>query len=295
LDGFFPAVWDDSFMSQTWVRHAPAKINLNLRILGKRPDGFHELETLMLPISLADQLTFVKRSQGIHMTCSDPSLPCDASNLVWKAAELFIQTYQVQDGVEIHLEKKTPHGAGLGGGSSDAATVLLTLREMFSVEASDHALAELSSQMGSDIPFFIYRRAAWCRGRGERIEPIELKNSYQGVLVHPGFGVPTPWAYKTFAQNPAKGERGKDLGDVILQNDLEPPVFSKYLWIPTVKEWFRSQSEVLDSMMSGSGSAVFALTREGIERESLLERFRSEFGREFFSVLFNSQTGDPIS
>ncbi|MES2309738.1 MAG: 4-(cytidine 5'-diphospho)-2-C-methyl-D-erythritol kinase [Verrucomicrobiota bacterium] len=267
-------------MSQTWVRQAPAKINLNLRILGKRADGFHELETFMLPISLADELRFIKREEGIQMTCSDASLPCDSSNLVWKAAALFLQTYAVKGGVEIHLEKKTPHGAGLGGGSSDAATVLLTLREMYQVSTSDEELAALSSQMGSDIPFFIYRKAAWCRGRGEIIEPKELRNSYQGVLVHPGFGVPTPWAYKTYAQNPSQGVCGKDLGDVILQNDLEPPVFSKYIWMyPIAEQNIRSRS------------AVFALTYPGVPREELLERFRLEFGREVFSVLFESLTG----
>ncbi len=273
-------------MSQTWLRLAPAKINLNLRILGKRPDGFHELETLMVPISLADQLTFQKREQGISMTCSDSTLPCDATNLVWKAATLFFQTYTVDGGIQIHLEKKTPHGAGLGGGSSDAATVLLALREIYQVEVSDEALAVLSSQMGSDIPFFIYQQAAWCRGRGEIIEPIELLSSYQGILVHPGFAVPTPWAYQTYAQNPSRGESGVDLGFVILQNDLEPAVFSKYAWIPTVKRWFQEQPEVLDSMMSGSGSAVFALIKSGENRKAVFDRFRAEFGDDLFSVLF---------
>ena len=273
-------------MSQTWLRLAPAKINLNLRILGKRPDGFHELETLMVPISLADQLTFQKREQGISMTCSDSTLPCDATNLVWKAATLFFQTYTVDGGIQIHLEKKTPHGAGLGGGSSDAATVLLALREIYQVEVSDEALAVLSSQMGSDIPFFICQQAAWCRGRGEIIEPIELLSSYQGILVHPGFAVPTPWAYQTYAQNPSRGESGVDLGFVILQNDLEPAVFSKYAWIPTVKRWFQEQPEVLDSMMSGSGSAVFALIKSGENRKAVFDRFRAEFGDDLFSVLF---------
>ncbi len=273
-------------MSQTWLRHAPAKINLNLRILGKRPDGFHELETFMVPISLADELRFLKREEGIKMTCSDPSLPCDSTNLVWRAAELFLQTYYVKGGVEIHLEKRVPHGAGLGGGSSDAATVLRVLREMYQVEVSDEALADLSSQMGSDIPFFIYQRPAWCRGRGERIEPMEIQGIYQGILVHPGFGVPTPWAYKTYAAAPATGERGVDLGFIVLQNDLEPAVFSKYAWIPTVKKWFQSQTEVLDSMMSGSGSAVFALIKPGENREAVLTRFRHAFGSEIFSVVF---------
>lgn len=276
-------------MSLTQIWYAPAKINLSLRVLGKRADGFHELETLMLPISLQDELQFSLQDQGIGMTCSDPSLPCDATNLVWRAAELFLTRYAISSGVQIHLEKKIPHGAGLGGGSSDAATVLIALREIFSVKTSDEELASIAAEMGSDISFFIYRTAAWCRGRGEIVEPLNLQQRYEGVLVHPGFGVPTPWAYQTYAKSPSRGELGKQTADVVLQNDLEPPVFSKYVWIPTVKKWFQGQPEVFDSMMSGSGSAVFALTKPNQNIEDLKKRFSKEFGESIFATLFHSE------
>ena len=162
--------------------------------------------------------------------------------------------------MRIHLEKKVPVGAGLGGGSSDAAAVLLALRDLTGVSCDDAKLAELAARLGSDIPFFIYRTPAICRGRGEIIEPVTLKEKLQGLLVHPGFGVLTPWAYKTYAQNPRPGDVGRTFGDFTLRNDLEPPAFSKYVWLPTVKAWFQKQPEVLDALMSGSGSSVFALT-----------------------------------
>ena len=264
---------------------APAKINLYLHILGKRADGFHELETLMAPITLGDTLEIELEGEEIAFTCSDPALGDAQENLATRAARLFREEFGLKSGVRIHLEKKVPVGAGLGGGSSDAAAVLLALRALTKIEASDAKLAELAAKLGSDVPFFIYGKPAVCRGRGEIIEPTALTEKVEGLLVHPGFGVSTPWSYKTYAQNPREGEVGKSFRGFALRNDLEPPAFSKYLWLPTVKKWFREQSEVIDALMSGSGSSVFALTREG-GQESLKSRFLAEFGDETFAVSF---------
>ena len=265
---------------------APAKINLYLHILGRRPDGFHELETLMAPISLGDTLDVELTPQGIEFTCSDPSLSDAQDNLATKAARVFLDEFNLTTGLRIHLEKQVPVGAGLGGGSSDAATVLLLLRELTGIKCADEKLAELAARLGSDIPFFIYQTPAICKGRGEIIEPVPLKESYQGLLVHPGFGVSTPWAYKTYAQNPQPGIAGRTFADVTLRNDLEPPAFSKYLWLPTVKQWFQKQPEVLDSLMSGSGSSVFALTSTADASASLRKRFLAEFGETLYAEPF---------
>ena len=178
---------------------APAKINLYLHITGRRADGFHELETLMVPISLDDLLEIELIPAGIAFTCSDPTLANAQDNLATMAARVFLEEFKVDTGVRIHLQKNVPVGAGLGGGSSDAAAVLLALRTLTGVKAEDAKLAELAARLGSDVPFFIYGRPAVCRGRGEIIEPTTLREAYQGLLVHPGFGVPTPWAYKTYA------------------------------------------------------------------------------------------------
>ena len=269
---------------------APAKINLYLHILGRRPDGFHELETLMVPISLGDTLDLDLIPSGIAFTCSDPTLPDARDNLATRAARLFLDEFGLTTGLRIHLEKNVPVGAGLVGGSSDAATVLLALRHLTGTDCTDGKLAELAARLGSDIPFFIHRTPAVCRGRGEIIEPVRLAESLQGLLVHPGFGVSTPWAYKTYAQNPQKGVPGRTFADFTLRNDLEPPAFSKYLWLPTVKSWFREQPEVLDALMSGSGSSVFALTASAEATASLGKRFRAEFGSTLFIAPFNADT-----
>jgi 4-diphosphocytidyl-2-C-methyl-D-erythritol kinase len=269
---------------------APAKINLYLHILGRRADGFHELETLMVPISLGDTLEIDPIPAGIEFTCSDPALADAQDNLATRAARLFLEEFKPGTGVRIHLEKAVPVGAGLGGGSSDAAAVLLALRELHALDCPDAKLAGLAARLGSDIPFFIYRQPAICRGRGEIVEPVALKGSYQGLLVHPGFGVSTPWAYKTYAQNPRAGETGRSFADLTLRNDLEPPAFSKYPWLPTVKKWFRQRPEVLDALMSGSGSSVFALTGSNESARDIQQDFLAEFGETLFSTPFSVET-----
>src|SRR5258708_3288842 len=232
----------------------------------------------MAPISLGDTLDIELIPAGIEFTCSDPALSDAKDNLATKAARVFLDEFKLTTGVRIHLEKAVPVGAGLGGGSSDAAAVLLALRELTKVGCADAKLAELAARLGSDIPFFIYRTPAVCRGRGEIIDPVRLKENFQGLLVHPGFGVSTPWAYKTYAQNPSQGAPGHTFADVTLRNDLEPPAFSKYPWLPTAKGWFQKQPEVLDSLMSGSGSSVFALTDSAEATSRLRARFLAAFG-----------------
>jgi 4-diphosphocytidyl-2-C-methyl-D-erythritol kinase len=269
---------------------APAKINLYLHILGRRPDGFHELETLMAPISLGDTVDVDLIPSGIEFTCSDPGLSDAGENLATRAARLFLDEFGLATGARIHLEKNVPVGAGLGGGSSDAAAVLLALRRLSGVACSDERLAELAARLGSDVPFFIYQTAAVCRGRGEIVEPVKLAEGLQGLLVHPGFGVSTPWAYKTYAQNPGQGVAGRAFAGFTLRNDLEPPAFSKYPWLPTAKAWLREQPEVLDALMSGSGSSVFALTVSAGTVETLSKRFLAEFGSTLFATPFRVVT-----
>jgi 4-diphosphocytidyl-2-C-methyl-D-erythritol kinase len=269
---------------------APAKINLYLHITGRRADGFHELETLMAPISLGDMLEIDLIDAGIEFTCSDPALADAKDNLATKAARLFLDEFKIERGARIHLDKQVPVGAGLGGGSSDAAAVLIALRKLTGIHAEDGKLRELAARLGSDIPFFIPGSPAICRGRGEIIEPVALHGAYQGLLVHPGFGVSTPWAYKTYVHNPRAGEAGRAFADFTMRNDLEPPAFSKYAWLPVAKSWLREQPGVLDALMSGSGSSVFALTESGESVPPLQRRFHEEFGDGLFSRPFRVLT-----
>src|SRR5438105_5454037 len=146
---------------------APAKINLSLRILGKRADGFHEIETLIAPISLYDKIDIEKQNRWIDFSCDDPTLSSGDDNLVVRAAKAFFEKTKIKSGVSIKLEKKIPHGAGLGGGSSDAAATLRALNKLFETKLSGEELAELGSTIGSDVSFFLFGSGAVCKGRGE--------------------------------------------------------------------------------------------------------------------------------
>ncbi len=261
-------------------RLARAKINLSLRILGKRADGFHEIDTLIAPLALADELEFNDAST-FRFTCSDSTLPTDDSNLVVRAARLFANRLGRPDNVHIHLEKKIPHGAGLGGGSSDAAAVLRALNERAGNPLAPPELSELAAQLGSDVPFFLHDSAARCRGRGEIVEPCALGATYRVLLIKPPFPVPTPWAYQRWLDSAELPEvsyapQRLALGDLV--NDLERPVFEKYLFLATLKSWLQRQPEVAGALMSGSGSTSFAVLHGSASMDELERRTREEYG-----------------
>jgi 4-diphosphocytidyl-2-C-methyl-D-erythritol kinase len=261
--------------------HAPAKINLSFEIKGRRDDGFHEIETLMAPISLSDRLTIErgKSTNGIQFSCDDSSLSKGEENLVVQAARLFQRATKIGAGVEIALEKKIPHGAGLGGGSSDAATTLLGLNEIFKTGLDQKDLIELAAQIGSDVPFFILGSAATCRGRGEIVELARLPARFNLLLVKPAFGVPTPWAYERWKDSrelPGVVYAAQTFSGARFVNDLERPVFEKFVLLGYLKTWLRLQPEVGAALLSGSGSTVFAVLRDGADRNSLAERIRAD-------------------
>lgn len=248
----------------------------------RRDDGFHEIETLMAPLSLADSLDISRReSGGLAFTCSDKSLPVGPGNLVVRAFEEFARHTGIAPSVAIHLEKRIPHGAGLGGGSSDAATTLLALDELYGTALAKSTLAGLAASIGSDIPFFIYQSAAWCRGRGELVEPRVLPEKLTLVLAKPGFGVPTPWAYKQWRDSreiPGIPYGPQEFGWGTMVNDLERPVFEKYIQLAELKRWLLAQSEVAGAIMSGSGSTMLAVLRGRSASGALMEKARANFG-----------------
>ena len=260
---------------------APAKINLSFEIKGRRADGFHEIETLMTPISLADRLTIETTANegAVDFSCDDPSLPAGEDNLVVRAVKLFREATKTGTGIKIVLEKKIPHGAGLGGGSSDAASTLLALNELFGAGLSDGDLISLAAQLGSDVPFFMTRSAAICRGRGEMVSPTSLAARFNLLLLKPDFGVPTSWAYGKWKESqelPGIDYSPQEFGSMRFVNDLEHPVFEKFVLLGYLKTWLRRQPEVGAALMSGSGSTVFAVLR-GVDRlKPLCERIRAE-------------------
>jgi 4-diphosphocytidyl-2-C-methyl-D-erythritol kinase len=257
---------------------APAKINLNFKILRRREDNFHEIETLMAPISLGDTL-LIKPADQLIFTCDDPSLPGGDDNLVLRAARSFFAEINAEPKVRIELRKKIPHGAGLGGGSSDAASTLLGLNEMQGKPLSPSRLARLAAELGSDVPFFLARSAAVCRGRGEIVEPVAPLPQWPLLLLKPEFGVPTPWAYGRWhaaRQLPGISYAPQSLGELTILNDLERPVFEKYLLLARMKRWLRAQPEVRAALLSGSGSTVFAILNSGDAGGALADRARAE-------------------
>lgn len=266
---------------------APAKINLNFRILGRRGDGFHDVETLMAPLSLHDELSIEKSSSGeVHFSCDDETLPLGDDNLVVRAARLFLARTKRDSGLKIGLQKRIPHGAGLGGGSSDAATVLLALNELFAAPLSETGLANIGAEIGSDVPFFIFRSAAICRGRGELVEPSGLPSPLALLLLKPAFGVPTPWAYSRW--NESRELRGvryseQQFGGFSFVNDLERPVFEKHLFLARMKMWLLDQPEVGAALLSGSGSTVFAVLHDCANAGALARRAKAELDPELWT------------
>jgi len=277
----------------TLERLSHCKVNLILNILGKRPDGYHELESVMHPVAICDRLTFTRTAQGIQLTCSDASLPTDSGNLVYRAAALFLEAAGIRDGVKIHLEKRLPLAAGLGGGSSNAACTLQALNDLFGAPFTPDRLHLLAAPLGSDINFFLQAGPALVTGRGERIQPLALFPALAGavfILVHPGFGISTGWAYKELAKFPdalnGRPGRAAELVRVFqgslsavapaLYNSLEAPALRKYPLLVLFQEFFRERDAAC--LMSGSGSTTFAIVPSIKRAKELGVEFRKEFG-----------------
>ncbi len=263
---------------------SPAKVNLHLKILGKRPDGFHEIETLMVPVTLADEITFERLDEpGILLTCDDPRVPTGSENLIVRAVELFFEETGTSMGLRIQVLKRIPMGAGLGGGSSNAATVLVALNRLTNCRLTIAQLEALAARIGSDVPWFIRGEAAICRGRGERIGPKVDIPPWTILLLKPPFGVPTPWAYQALARMQNKQSIAQNVDGITLCNDLETPVFHKYVLLPTIKNWLLEQEGVIAAAMSGSGSTMFAVLASPALAAKLADSAQAAFGHSLWT------------
>jgi len=278
---------------------SPAKINLYLRILGRRADGYHDLETVMLPLDFGDQITLQLAEKNVTLECDDPRLPTDDTNLALRAAKLLATKCGGEQGVRILLQKRTPLAAGLGGGSSNAAAVLKGLSQLWQVDTPPDMLGELAARIGSDINFFLAGGAALCRGRGEQVEPIACKLSAAILLVNPGFGISTKWAYESWSRSErdrAKAAAGltpkppevslllralaeNDLLGVsrCLFNSLEAPSIKKFPVLRLLKDAMRAGGAT-GALMSGSGATVFGLFAGANAEEESAKQIREEFG-----------------
>jgi 4-diphosphocytidyl-2-C-methyl-D-erythritol kinase len=266
---------------------APAKINLFLEVLGRRSDGYHELVTCMVPLTWADELTF-SPSPTLSLTCSDPALPLDENNLVLKAARALQHHTQTSLGAAIHLTKRIPSPAGLGGGSSDAATTLRGLVQLWNLQLSDSELLHLAAQIGSDVPFFLAGSAAWCRGRGEQLTPFNLDVKLSILLICPLVGLSTPAVYQTLQAPPLEVGLQQATSEQAMQaalrmkaperiaselfNRLQPPAERCLPLLEEIRlllDDARSQGLCLGSLMSGSGSSSFVVCRDQAETQRL--------------------------
>jgi len=279
---------------------SPAKINLYLRITRKRPDGYHDLETIMLPLDFGDEIVCQLRPAGLSMECDNATLPTDDRNLALRAARQLAERCQVKQGAHIILRKRTPLAAGLGGGSSNAAVVLATLNKLWQLNAPAATLHELAAGMGSDINFFLAESTALCRGRGELVEPVPCRLSATILLINPGFGISTKWAYESWAKAAAgltptlmsgltatpppvnlltRALADDDLAGVAaaLFNSLEAPSVGKFPVLDLLKGALRAKGAA-GAMMSGSGATVFGLFAEASDAVRAAAQISAEFG-----------------
>lgn len=283
----------------TLSQPSPCKVNFVLNTLGKRPDGFTELETLFFPVPLFDELQLTTGgSSGIHLTCSNPALPTDHTNLVHRAASAFLAATQIQEGVVLHLEKRLPLAAGIGAGSANAAHTLLLLNRAFGDPLGIDQLNTLAAALGSDVNFFLQPNPAIGRGRGELIEPLAPFHALHGMalfLFHPGFGIPTPWAFKELTSQFPDALNGKpglapalaqalqspspQTSGIRLYNALEFPALKKYPILRLYQEFLREHG-AWTTLMSGSGSTTFGIFENVQKAQAIAEDFRASFGTE---------------
>lgn len=229
---------------------SPAKLNLFFRVVSKRPDGYHNIASLFQAVDLCDRLFFTPSSHDL-LTCTDPSIPCDASNLVSKALNLFRSWFPIPP-VSIHIEKRIPTQAGFGGGSSNAATTLWALNQLHGSPATLSQLIEMGSQIGSDVAFFFSSGTAYCTGRGEILEPRSLPSPLKGWLAKPSYGLSTPLVYR---HTRLEALPSRDLS-ALYYNDLEIPAFQLEPRLIALKQSLIDQGYA-HVTMTGSGTAFF--------------------------------------
>ncbi len=251
---------------------SPAKINLLLEIISKRSDGYHNINTIFQKISLCDEITIsVIDNPGIIIKCNYPDIPTDSGNLVYKASEIILKKFGISEGLLIDIKKKIPVGAGLGGGSSNAAATLSGLNKIFGFNLPTSELIEMGKNLGADVPFFVLQSGtAKASGTGEELIPLKMSITTWFAVIFPGFGVSTAWAYKTYSSKYkllTKKEKTTILNNSIdnirylvsfLYNDFEDIVIKNHPEIGEIKQKL-AETGAKGALMSGSGSSVFGV------------------------------------
>lgn len=254
-------------MFEPVVCESHAKVNLRLEVLARRDDGYHLLQMINAQIALADRIRFEPAESGIALTCSRSDLPCDETNLAWRAAAALFEHAGYAGGVRIHIDKRIPVAAGLGGGSGNAACVLASLNGLLGLGVSDRDLAAIGLRLGADVPFFLFGKPAVVRGIGEDIEPFEVAADIPIALLNPGVGLSTADVYRRASATldlPKKPStlprRLNDAEEVAaeMHNDLEAPARALCPAIDDLLAHLRDRA-ALAAMVSGSGPTVFGV------------------------------------
>lgn len=273
---------------------AYAKINILLDIVGIKENGYHLLEMIMQSIDLYDLIDVDKIEKGIKMKSNKSYIPTNNKNIAYKAAELFMNTYGISEGVSINIYKNIPTSAGLGGGSADGAAVLKVMRKIFNVNVSDKELEKLGAKIGADVPFCINGGTAFCKGIGEVIMPIRKFQNKILVVVKPKFGVSTKWVYNEYdnLNNVKKPKTEKILNAVKnddlklvsteMANVLEAVTISKYGIIDKIKKDMLRLG-ALGAMMSGSGPSVFGFFEDSLSAQKCFESMKENYSETFIT------------
>lgn len=270
-----------SFMIKTYL--APAKINLCLHVLGKRADGYHDLAMLMQRVSLYDRITLrLSAESGVRVHCDGVRLDPEQENIAARAARGLLDSADLDSGVDIQIDKQIPVAAGLGGGSSDAATVLMALNEMLDLKFSSQALQEQGVKLGADVPFFVFGHAAWATGIGDVLQRVDDLPPVWYVLVDPGIAVSTAWAYGNLRLTSRRDDlkiprfsRVVDSVTAVLYNDLEEVTAVHHPQIDQVKRRLTALGAA-GALMSGSGSTVFGVFASEDEAVAAAKRLQQE-------------------
>jgi len=246
---------------------SPAKVNLHLEVLGKRPDGYHEIQTLMHRVGLFDEVEISLGGRGIRLVSEGEEVPAGTENLVCRAAQILFEEFGIPGDLQIRLQKRIPVAAGLGGGSSNAATVLRGLNDLLQAGAEEERLMGLGAKIGADVPFFIFQKPALARGMGERLVAVQLPTPLWFLLLVPPFRISTAWAYEFYDRLGGKKEDPIRLKDSypdlagllpVLKNDLELAAFSQHPQMAQMKEELLARGAP-GALMSGSGPVIFGL------------------------------------
>jgi len=267
-----------------------SKINLTLHVLGKRQDGYHDLETIMQSVNLADRIFIKKEKEGIKIKCSHPLVPVDSQSLTYRTAEKILNRYKITKGVKIEIDKKIPLASGMAGGSANSASILVGINKLFALNLNNKDLRRIGEELGMDVPFCIQNGTALAYHKGEKVTPLPLvEPPLWLIIINPGFEIPTRWAYNNLDLDQIKKEKNntgamlkalkkRELQGIAknLFNSFERLIIKKYPEIGKIKDRLIEEG-ILGALMSGSGPTVFGIAQNEEQAFKIYEKLKSEY------------------